>query len=321
VTIKVDMTPPTAVATTAPPPNAAGWNNTNVTVSFAGADALSGIASCTAPITLSTEGTGLSASGFCTDVAGNVSAPATASGIQIDKTPPVTNTNVTPNPVQINSGATLSAAITDSLSGVASADYNIDGGAFISLTGAFGGTSVNVSVAIAPFSTPGLHDLCVRGTDVAGNVGTPNCVVLAVFDPNGGFVTGGGGTGSPAGADSSNPTGSGPVTFGFNVKYLPNTTTPAGDVEFHYNSGNINFKSTGFDFLVVTSEPRAQLQGTGTINGNTTCAFAIDAWSGSFQPGNVDAFGITIFNCGGATGNRYNLPTAPITQGSIKIHD
>jgi hypothetical protein len=36
VTVKIDMTPPTVVATAAPTPNGAGWNNTNVTVSFAG---------------------------------------------------------------------------------------------------------------------------------------------------------------------------------------------------------------------------------------------------------------------------------------------
>ncbi len=111
-----------------------------------------------------------------------------------------------------------------------------------------------------------------------------------------------------------------PVQSRFDIKYLPNTTTPAGNVEFHYNVGNINFKSNGLDFLVVTSEPRAQIQGTGTINGSTACQFTLDAWAGSFQPSKVDAFGITIFNCAGATGNQYSLPTTPTTKGSIKIH-
>jgi len=240
--------------------------------------------------------------------------------IKLDKTPPVTTTNITPDPVQLNVATTLSATITDNLSGVASASYTLDGGSPIPISGTFGGTTVNVSVAIAAFSTTGLHDFCVQGTDVAGNVGAANCVVLAVFDPSGGFVTGGGGTNSPAGADANNPTGTGPVTFGFNVKYLPHDTTPSGDVEFHYDAGNIDFKSTGFDFLVVTSEPRAQVQGTGTINGTITCKFTIDAWSGSFQPGNVDAYGMTIYNCNSGTANRYNLATAPTTKGSIKIH-
>jgi hypothetical protein len=98
VTIKIDKTPPTAVASATPAPNGAGWNNTNVTVSFSGTDSLSGIASCSAPVTLSSEGAGLSASGTCTDRAGNVSAVATASGINIDKTPPVIVPTVSPAP-------------------------------------------------------------------------------------------------------------------------------------------------------------------------------------------------------------------------------
>jgi len=319
-TVKLDMTPPTNVTGMASPtPNGAGWNNTNVTVTFTGADALSGIASCSV-VTLTAEGAAQSASGACMDVAGNVSAPVTVGGINIDKTPPVTATNITPDPVQTNVATTLSATITDNLSGVASANYTLDGGSPIPISGTFGGTTVNVSVAIAAFSTTGLHDFCVQGTDVAGNVGIYNCVVLAVFDPSGGFSTGGGGTNSPAGADLANPSGSGPVTFGFNVKYLPHDTVPSGDVEFHYDAGNINFKSTGFDFLVVTSEPRAQIQGTGTINGTITCKFTIDAWSGSFLPGHVDAYGMTIYNCNSGTANRYNLATAPTTKGSIKIH-
>src|SRR5262249_46571430 len=146
------------------------------------------------------------------------------------------------------------------------------------MTGTFGAgvLSTNVSASIAAYTTPALHDLCVQGTDIAGNPGNIDCIVLAGFDPNGSFTTGGGGLAAHAGSDLANPTTSGPVTFGFNVKYLPGTTTPAGSVEFHYNAGNINFHSTGFDFLVATTSPlRAQVQGTGTINGTSTCKFTV----------------------------------------------
>lgn len=86
--INIDKTVPTASASASPLANANGWNNTNVTVSFSGADGLSGIASCSSPVTLNAEGAGQSASGTCTDKAGNVSALATASDINIDKTAP-----------------------------------------------------------------------------------------------------------------------------------------------------------------------------------------------------------------------------------------
>ena len=51
-----DSIPPTITGSTAPPPNASGWNNSNVTVSFSCADADSGIASCTPPIVVSQDG-------------------------------------------------------------------------------------------------------------------------------------------------------------------------------------------------------------------------------------------------------------------------
>ncbi len=86
--VKIDKTPPTASASASPASNANGWNNTDVTVTFSGTDNLSGIASCTADVTLSSEGIGQSASGTCTDNAGNVSVPTTRSGINIDKTSP-----------------------------------------------------------------------------------------------------------------------------------------------------------------------------------------------------------------------------------------
>src|SRR5437016_4856367 len=88
ITVRLDKTPPVAAATPVPTPNPNGWNNTNVTVSFTGTDSLSGIDFCSAPITLASEGAGQSASGACTDKAGNASAPATAK-VSIDKTPPV----------------------------------------------------------------------------------------------------------------------------------------------------------------------------------------------------------------------------------------
>ena len=86
--INIDKTAPTASASVSTGPNANGWNNSDVTVSFIGTDGLSGIDFCSDAVTLSDEGTGQSASGTCTDKAGNVSALATVSGINIDKTTP-----------------------------------------------------------------------------------------------------------------------------------------------------------------------------------------------------------------------------------------
>jgi hypothetical protein len=95
---KIDKTKPSASASAAPAPNANGWNKTNVTVHFSGTDALSGIDTCHADTVLSSEGAGQSASGTCTDKAGNESDPATASEINIDKTAPTATATPSPAP-------------------------------------------------------------------------------------------------------------------------------------------------------------------------------------------------------------------------------
>jgi hypothetical protein len=122
VTIKRDATPPTATATAGPPPNAAGWNRTNVTVTFTGADATSGVESCDPPVILSTNGTDQSASGRCYDFAGNQSDLATASGINIDKTKPtVVITSPTRGAVySVGQVVLASYSCDDALSGIVS---------------------------------------------------------------------------------------------------------------------------------------------------------------------------------------------------------
>jgi hypothetical protein len=102
----VDMVPPTIMGEADPAGNAAGWNNTDVTVSFTCTDADSGVASCSAPTTLTMEGANQSVTGTATDVAGN-SASATVSGISIDKTAPTISASrsVAPNAAGWNNTA------------------------------------------------------------------------------------------------------------------------------------------------------------------------------------------------------------------------
>lgn len=117
VTIKIDQTVPSINASRSPDANEHGWNNTDVTVSFVCSDALSGIAFCTSPVTLTDEGAGQSATGTATDVAGN-EASATLDGINIDKTPPsvVYTGNAVTYTIDEQIAITCSAA--DALSGV-----------------------------------------------------------------------------------------------------------------------------------------------------------------------------------------------------------
>ncbi|MDP1570052.1 MAG: membrane dipeptidase [Vicinamibacterales bacterium] len=86
--VNIDWTPPVITAGALPVANAAGWNNTDVTLTFTATDALSGVDGAEiVPVVLSAEGTDLGDSRTFTDRAGN-SATGSFGGIQIDKTPP-----------------------------------------------------------------------------------------------------------------------------------------------------------------------------------------------------------------------------------------
>jgi large repetitive protein len=86
-TVNLDKTKPTIGGTASGTPNARNWYNSDVTVTFACGDSLSGVATCSAPTSLG-EGANQSASGTATDNAGN-SDSATVSGINVDKTAPL----------------------------------------------------------------------------------------------------------------------------------------------------------------------------------------------------------------------------------------
>jgi hypothetical protein len=131
--------------------------------------------------------------------------------LNIDLDAPITsNVVASPNPAAVNSSVAVTANVDDTTTGgsnIASAAYSLDGGANWSLMtasdGAFNDVNEDVTASFPASGTPGIYDLCVRGTDVPGNVGDPECTMFVVYDPSGGFVTGGGWITSPAGAMSS----------------------------------------------------------------------------------------------------------------------
>ena len=91
--VRIDKTAPTIGHTQSPLANLSGWNKTNVTVTFSCSDALSGIASCTTPQTITTEGLSQPVTGTALDNAGNSATdPATVS---IDKTKPTISSRAT----------------------------------------------------------------------------------------------------------------------------------------------------------------------------------------------------------------------------------
>jgi hypothetical protein len=173
--------------------------------------------------------------------------------------PVTTNTTAVPNPVAVGSNVDLTANVDDTNTGgsnIASAEYSLDGGSTWSPMSATDGTFDEVSEDVeASFNAPaeaGIYDFCVRGTDDPGNVGDPECIMLVVYDPTGGFVTGGGWIDSPAGAYIADPSLTGKANFGFVSKYKKGATVPTGNTEFRFKAGDLNFHSSSYDFLVIT---------------------------------------------------------------------
>jgi len=114
-----DDTPPTIIGKASPPPNALGWNNSDVTVTFTCADAQTGIASCTAPVTVSADVAAKTISGTATDRAGNTAT--TSVTVSLDKTAPSIAAVVPPTSTGwYNAPVTVTFSCSDALSGMAS---------------------------------------------------------------------------------------------------------------------------------------------------------------------------------------------------------
>ncbi len=118
--INVDKTAPTLTASRDITANENGWNNSNVTVSFAASDALSGVAGNPASQVVG-EGFDQTATGTVTDLAGN-STSVSLEHINVDKTAPTLTAvrNIAANANGWNnSDVTVSFEASDALSGVA----------------------------------------------------------------------------------------------------------------------------------------------------------------------------------------------------------
>jgi hypothetical protein len=128
VTFSVQSAPLTASASLSPAPNAAGWNNTNVTVSFQGSGGVPPLVT-SPPQVIGTEGANQSVTGSVTDAAGQVATKTVS--VSVDKTPPTITATITPTPVNgvvtiPTSGAvTVSFTCSDALSGVATCPADI----------------------------------------------------------------------------------------------------------------------------------------------------------------------------------------------------
>ena len=128
LSVVVDLTNPSIVeASRLPAGNGDGWNNSAVTVTWNCSDDLSGVVGTIDSETVSGEGAGQSASGSCSDIAGN-SASASHDEINIDLTAPNASASATSNGSPYTAGTwtkydvLVTYGCTDGLSGVGGID-------------------------------------------------------------------------------------------------------------------------------------------------------------------------------------------------------
>jgi len=174
------------------------------------------------------------------------------------------------------------------------------------------------------FSSPGVYSiqLTVRDDDGGSDTRLASGQVV-VYDATAGWVTGGGWIASPIGANAIAPTTTGKLTFGFVARYQSGSSVPTGNAEFKLNVGKFDFRSTSFDWMVV-SDGSALLHGRGTVNGAGDYEFAVIAIDGQA----TGAIRIQIWNRVSGAIAYDNRPgeslddsaVTPLGGGSIQLH-
>lgn len=133
------------------------------------------------------------------------------------------------------------------------------------------------------YSSPGVFTVSVTIINSCGVSSEPYLYEYnVVYDPLGGFVTGGGWINSPAGAYLPDETLTGRANFGFVSKYQKGASVPSGTTEFRFQAAGMFFSSTNYDWLVVAGS-RAQFKGTGKVNGVGLYGFMVTAIDGDLS--------------------------------------
>ncbi|MCI0745858.1 MAG: PKD domain-containing protein [Verrucomicrobia subdivision 3 bacterium] len=260
-----------------------------------------------------------------TDACGNASTCQQT--ITVVNSAPVITSVTGPNaPVALGSSVSVTVAFSDADTAGQphTCTFAWDDGSSDTVSVAAGGGTVTQAHT---FSDAGVYTITVIVNDPCSSV-SQVFEFAVVYDPNGGFVTGGGWINSPAGAYTANPSLTGKANFGFVSKYQKGASVPTGETEFQFKAGDLNFHSTSYQWLVVAGA-RAQFKGVGTINGAGSYNFLLTATDGEITGGGgADKFRIKITdgdvmvydNVPGGSDDIDLANPQTISGGSIVIH-
>jgi hypothetical protein len=230
--------------------------------------------------------------------------------------PVITSVTAPLVPVPINTPVTLTVVYSDQ--NVNKATINWDDGTTTTIN-----SPLNSFTATHTYIKPEVYSPIVTVYDVCGLSASVPYQYFVVYDPNAGFVTGGGWINSPVGAYSPDLTLTGKANFGFVSKYQKGKTVPDGNTEFQFHAAGMNFKSSVYEWLVVAGM-KAQFKGSGTLNGSGNYGFMLSAIDGT-----PDKFRIKIWNKDAGDAVVYDNqmaapldadPTTAISGGSIVVH-
>jgi hypothetical protein len=250
------------------------------------------------------------------------------SGNTATATQTVTVTNLPPSivsflpntisPISIGTSVTMTLTFTDNNA----KSVDVDWGNFTPIQHVTLTTNDPVSITYT-YPVTGVYSVKVTLNDACGLSANSFYEYVVIYDPNGGFVTGGGWINSPVGAYKPDPTLIGKATFGFVSKYEKGKTLPTGNTEFQFHAAEMNFKSTSYEWLVVAGS-KAMFKGVGTINGAGSYYFMLSAIDGSPDKFRIKIWdkttGVVIYdNQLGAPDN--SDPSTSIVGGSIVVHD
>ncbi|NNF36052.1 MAG: T9SS type A sorting domain-containing protein [Saprospiraceae bacterium] len=148
------------------------------------------------------------------------------------------------------------------------------------------------------YDSAGVYQVTLILSDIDGNSDTLTAATyVVIYDPEGGFVTGGGWIQSPPGAYVPDTTVTGKANFGFVSKYKNGASVPTGNTQFKFNAASFKFKSTSYEWLVISGS-KAKYKGDGKVNNQGNYGFMLTGIDGDLNGsgGGVDKFRIKIWD-------------------------
>jgi hypothetical protein len=140
--------------------------------------------------------------------------------------------------------------------------------------------------------------------------------ILVVYNPEGGFATGGGWI-LPT-DDGLNTYPNVKANFGFNARYKRGD--PTGHIEFRYSDGYIDLKSSSIEQLVITGGKIVQFKGLASVNGEAGHQFFVKGIDEG-EPGTSDIFDIKIWAPGvSEEGDPSERAGGALQGGNIVVH-